>query len=240
MDNFLNIIFSPVNLVLTLLMLLLVIYWIFTMISGIDFDLDVDVDIDADIDTDFEIDTDTSIEGGNLDFEDIANTEINKEDVIGKKRKPLKWWQILLIYFNFVGLPFMFTFSAWIFIWWLCTTITTTITHTYDHSMGYVIFLAGIVPSLLLTKFFTTPFKSFFKNLNQDGDEAYDLIGRTGISQSTIAESKLGTAEIVIDKNPITIYIKSLHGEQINYKEKILIIKQSEDHNHYFVQSYND
>lgn len=238
MKEILDIAFSPVNIVLTILMILLILYWLFTMISGIDFDLDIDVDID--IDSDIDVDTDTHIEGGNLDFEDIANTEVNKEDIIDKKRKPLKWWQILLIYFNFVGLPFMFTFTCWIFIWWLCTTIITALTLTYNHSFGYIFFLIGIIPSLLLTKIFTTPFKNFFKNLNKDGDKPTDFIGRKGTLQSTISGNKMGSAEVVADSNPMSIYVKSLNGEQINYHQKILIIKQSKDKNYYYVQSYND
>ncbi len=238
MNDLIEIAFSPVNMVLTILMILLILYWLFTMISGIDLDMDIDVDID--IDTDVDIDADTGIEGGNLDFEDIANTEVNKEDVVGKRRRPLKWWQILLIYFNFVGLPFMFTFTCWIFIWWMCTTITTSLTSTYDNSLGYIIFLAAIVPSLILTKIFTTPFKGFFKNLNKDGDAPIDLIGRKGTLQSTISGDKLGSAEVIAESNPLSIYVKSLNGEQINYHQKILIIKQSEDKNYYLVQSYND
>lgn len=238
MKELIEIAFSPVNIVLTILLLLLVLYWLFTMLSGIDLDLDVDVDID--IDADVDIDADTGIEGGNLDFEDIANTEVNKEDIVNRRRKKLKWWQILLIYFNFVGLPFMFTFTCWIFIWWLCTTIITTMTNTYDNSFGYIIFLAGIIPSLIFTKIFTTPFKNFFKNLNKDGDEPIDLIGRKGTLQSTISGNKLGSAEVVAESNPISIYVKSLNGEQINYRQKILIIKQSPDKQYYLVQSYND
>ena len=240
MKELIDIAFSQVNIILTSLMILLILYWLFTMFSGVDFDLDVDVDVDIDIDSDIDIDTDTNIEGGNLDFEDIANTEVNKEDVVGKRRQPLKWWQIILIYFNFVGLPFMFTFTCWIFIWWLCTTITTTLTMTYNHSLGYVIFLGAIIPSLIITKIFTTPFKSFFKNLNKDGDEPIDLIGRKGTLQSTISGNKMGSAEVVAESNPLSIYVKSLNGEQINYHQKILIIKQSEDKNYYLVQAYND
>ncbi len=240
MRELFEIAFSSVNMVLTILMILLILYWLFTMISGVDFDVDVDVDIDIDMDTDLDVDTDAGIEGGNLDFQDIANTEVNKEDVVGKKRKPLKWWQIVLIYFNFVGLPFMFTFTCWIFIWWLCTVITTSLTSTYNNSLGYIIFLAAILPSLLLTKIFTTPFKGFFKNLNKDGDAPIDLIGRKGTLQSTISGNKLGSAEVIAESNPLSIYVKSLNGEQINYHQKILIIKQSEDKNYYFVQSYND
>ena len=217
-------------------MLILVLYWLFTMISGVDFDVDFDVDIDVDIDID--ADFDTNIEGGNVDFQDISSTEVNKEDILGKRRKPLTWWQVVLIYFNFVGLPFMFTFTCWIFIWWILTTMITTITLSYENTFGFIIMLLGFFPALILTKIFTTPFKGFFKNLNKDGDLPIDIIGRRGTCLSKIKENKMGSAEIVVENTPLSIYIKSLNGEQINFREPILIIKQSEDKNYYYVQSY--
>ena len=215
-------------------MLILILYWVVTVISGADFDIDFDVDIDVDIDADF----DTSIEGGNLDFEDISNTQIEKEHIVGKRRKPLKWWQVFLVYFNFVGLPFMFAFTCWIFIWWAITTVTTTITNSYDNSFGILIMLLAFIPSLFINKIFTMPFKSFFKNFSKDGDLPIDIIGRRGVCLSTIKENKMGSAEIIVEKTPLSIYVKSLNGEQINFRDPILIIKQSTDKNYYYAQSF--
>ena len=234
MNTLTDILFSQVNITLTILMLILILYWIVTMISGADLEVDFDVDIDVDIDTDF----DTSIEGGNLDFEDISNTQIEKEHIVGKRRKPLKWWQVFLVYFNFVGLPFMFAFTCWIFIWWALTTVTTTITNSYDNSFGVLIMLLAFIPSLFINKIFTMPFKSFFKNFSKDGDLPIDIIGRRGVCLSTIKENKMGSAEIVVEKTPLSIYVKSLNGEQINFRDPILIIKQSTDKNYYYAQSY--
>ncbi|MBF4985039.1 hypothetical protein FNJ87_12065, partial [Nonlabens mediterrranea] len=104
MENYFNILFSEVNITLTVLLIILILYWLATMITGIDFDLDVDVDIDIDIDAD--VDLDTGIEGGNMDFQDVANAEVDREHVVNKRTRKLKWWQVFLIYFNFVGLPF--------------------------------------------------------------------------------------------------------------------------------------
>lgn len=239
-----DIVFSNVNITLTILLILLVTYWLITMISGIDFDLDVDVDMDLDIDVDADVDVDidadvnSGIEGGNIDFHDVSNTEVNPEDIVGKRKKPLKWWQILLIYFNFVGLPFMFTFTCWIFIWWIMTTLSTTLTHSYNNTFGFILMLGGFFPSLLVTKVFTTPFKSFFKNLNQDGDAPTELIGRKGISLSNISNDKLGSAEIKADGKTLTIYIKSLNGKEIKYHSSILIIKKSNDGSFYYAQKY--
>ncbi len=235
-----DIVFSNVNITLTILVIILVVYWLVTMISGIDFDLDVDIDMDIDVDADIDLDLDTGIEGGNIDFHEVANTEVNQEDVVGKRKKPLKWWQVLLIYFNFVGLPFMFTFTCWIFIWWMTTTISTTLTHSFNNTFGFILMLGGFFPSLILTKIFTTPFKGFFRNLNQDGDKPAELIGRKGICLSNISEKKLGSAEVKADGNILNINIKSLNGENIKFRAPILVIKQSTDKTFFYVQEYRE
>ncbi|MGB5944180.1 MAG: hypothetical protein WBG71_14945 [Leeuwenhoekiella sp.] len=236
--NLWNILFSEVNIILTLLLSLLIIYWLITMIGGIDFDLDFDVEVDVDIDAD--VDIDTGLEGGNMDFQDVSNVEVDKDHVIGKRQRKLKWWQVFLIYFNFVGLPFMFTFTCWIFIWWTITTLTTALTFTYDNYLGFVIMIAGFFPALILNKLFTSPFKSFFKNLNKDGDAPVDYLGRKGVLLSTISEDKMGNAEILADGNPMAIYVKSLDGTPITYGSEILIIKRSSDKHSYLVQLYNE
>ena len=236
MNSVLDILFSQVNITLTILMIFLILYWLVTMFTGLDFDTDFDVDIDIDADIDIEVDS--NIEGGNVDFQDVANTEVNKEDITKDRRKPLKWWQILLVYFNFVGLPFMFTFTCWIFFWWITTLIVTSVTVSYENTFGFIIMIAAIIPGLVLTKIFTTPFKNFFKNLNKDGDLPLDVVGRRGVCLSTLKDDKMGSAEVVIDGTPLSIYAKSLNGEQINYKEDILIIKQSKNKNYYYVKSY--
>ncbi len=146
----------------------------------------------------------------------------------------------MLIYFNFVGLPFMFTFTCFVFIWWFTTAITTALTYTYDNFLGFAIMIAAFFTSLFVNKIFTTPFKGFFKNLNKDGDKAIDYIGRQGILLSTISGDKMGNAEISANGDSHSIYVKSLDGHQLNYHEKILIIKQSADKNYFLVQSYND
>lgn len=223
-----DILFSQVNIILTILMLILVLYWLVTMISGIDLDVDIDVDFDIE----------SNIEGTELDFQDVSNTELNKEDLIKTRREKLKWWQVFLIYFNFVDLPFMFTFTCWVFIWWILTTITTTLTYSYNNTFGFIIMISGFFPALIITKIFTTPFKNFFKNLNKDGDLPIDIVGRRGVCLSTIKNNKMGSAEVVVEGNSLSIYIKSLNGENITFREPILIIKKSEDKNYYYVQSY--
>lgn len=232
MKDFFSLIFSGVNLPLTILVLLLLLYWLVSMAGGLDNDFEIDADIDGDIDMG------VAIESGHSDFEDLTNAEVNQDDLIRNKRRPLNPWQVFLVYFNFIGLPFMFTFSVFIFSWWIILLLATNVIGTANTTLGFICFIAAVIPALIFTKLFTTPFKSFFKKLNKEGDKAIDFIGRTGNSLSNIAGDKMGRAEVLVDGNPMNIYIRSLKGEPIGYNQSILIIKESPDKNFYYAEIY--
>lgn len=229
-----NLLFSEVNITLTIVFLLLVTYWVFTMISGIDWDVDFDVDVDVDAD----VDLDTHIEGGEIELHDVANVDVNKEQVVNDRRKQLKWWQVVLIHFNFVGLPFMFTLTCWIFFWWVLTLIATSMTGSFNSVIGFIWFLAALLPALYITKLFTTPFKSFFRSLNKDGDKEVDYLGRTGVLKDSIKENEIGQIEIMLDGNILLINVKSLKGEPISGGQNVLVINSSKDKSIYYVQVY--
>lgn len=227
---------SIVNLPLTILFGLLILYWLLTTLTGMDldfFDADIDVDIDTDIDMDTDFDART-----NLDIHEISNTEVKKEDVI-RRRGKLNFFQIFLIYFNFVGLPFMFTFSFFVLFWWAITMTGTSITHSYDSDFGFTFFFAGIIPALFLTKIFTTPFKRFFTNFNNKGESALELLGRQGILQNTISGEKISTLEIKIQLDPIKVMVKSKDGIEIPANTKVEIVNQVKNKQLYIIQPIN-
>lgn len=234
--NIFDIIFSPVVKPLTIASIIMVTIWLISMISGIDGDIDFDVDVDADLDLDIE----SGIEGGTFEVDDPTNAEITKEAVVGKRQKQLKWWQVFLIYFNFVELPFLLMLTIFIFTWWLLSMFATMLTHTYANSLGFLIEFALFIPALFVTKIISSPLKPLFKQLNKSGDVAIDFLGRKGTSLSSISGNKLGNAEIVVKGSPMSIYIKSETGEPIAFRSQILIIRESKDKTFYFAQNYKD
>lgn len=235
-----DLVFSSINSPLTILLIVLAAYRMITMLFGLDLDFDMDFDIDVDVDADFDadMDTDTSFDASGLDLEEVSNIEVKKEAIVRNRQKELKWWQVILIYFNFAELPFLFTFTSWIFFWWSITVIGTYITGSYDNSFGLVIFLGAIIPALIINKIFTTPFKSIFKKLERKGVDSLDLLGRKGTLLSNIANDKLGSVKLVVNSDPINVYAKSLKGETIKSGQQVLIIKESKDKKYYYIQSY--
>ncbi|MFT4849791.1 MAG: hypothetical protein ACI83B_002339 [Sediminicola sp.] len=231
-----ELVFSSINLPLTILLIVLAAYRIITMLFGLDLDFEMDFDID--VDADFDADTDTSFDVTGLDIDEISNIEVKKDAIVNNRQKKLKWWQIILIYFNFAELPFLFTFTAWIFFWWSLTVIGTYFTGSYDNSFGLVIFLAAVIPALIINKIFTTPFKAIFKKLERKGVDSLDLLGRKGILLSNISNDKLGSVKLVVNSDPINVYAKSLKGETIKLGQEVLIIKESLDKKYYYIQAY--
>jgi hypothetical protein len=227
-----ELVFSPINSPLTFLLIALTVYRVVTMLFGLDFDFDLDVDLDIDV----EVDNDMSIDSTGIGLEDVSNIELKNETVVKNKTKPLKWWQVVLIYFNFAELPFMFTLTSWIFFWWFITVLGTYITVSHHNAFGFIIFVAGLFPSLILNKIFTTPFKSIFKKLERKGVASLDLLGRQGILDSNLSGDKLGRVKIKIDSNPMIIYAKSLNGETLKAGSEVLIIDQSKDKKYYYIK----
>lgn len=238
MKELFDIAISTVNLPLTILFGLLILYWILTTLTGLDldfFDADIDVDVDADIDADLDSDFDAR---GNLDVQDISNTEVKKEDVI-RRRGKLNIFQIFLIYFNFVGLPFMFTFTFFVLFWWAITMAGTSITHSFDNDLGFIFFFGGIIPALIITKIVTTPFKKFFTNFNNKGEQALEFLGREGILMSPLSGDKVATLEIKIQSDPIKIMVTSKDGIPIAKNTKVEIINQVKNKQIYIIQPLN-
>lgn len=230
-----ELVFSPINTPLTIFLIALTVYRIITTIIGLDFDFDVDIDLDIDVDAD--VDMDASIDSTAVDLEEISNVELKNETVVSNRRKSLKWWQVLLIYFNFTELPFMFTLTSWVFFWWFITVLGTYITFSHHNAFGFVIFAAAIIPSLILNKIFTTPFKSVFKKLERKGVDALDLLGRKGVLDSNISGDRMGRVKVKIDDDPILIYGKSLNGEALKSGTEILIIKEDTSKKFYYIKN---
>jgi hypothetical protein len=231
-----ELVFSSINTSLTILLIVLAAYRIITMLFGLDYDFDMDFDMD--VEADFETDLESSFDATGLDLEEVSNIELKKESIVKNRQKKLKWWQIILIYFNFAELPFLFTFTSWVFFWWSLTVIGTYITGSYDNSFGLFIFLGSIIPALFINKIFTSPFKSIFKKLERKGVESLDLLGRKGTLLSNISNDKLGSVKLTVNSDPINIYAKSLKGEKIKIGEQVLIIKESTDKKYFYIQSY--
>lgn len=65
---------------------------------------------------------------------------------------------------------------------------------------------------------------------------AYDFLGRSGKLISAVKEDKIGMVEIIINKDPIKLMVKSKGGLEIKQGENVIIIDEEPQKKFYYVE----
>ena len=219
------------NAVMTVIMGILAVYWLFTLVLGVGLD-DLDLGIDFDIDAP-EVDTpDVDVDG------DVGAEEVDAEHEVAPERSP-GFFIRFLQFLNVGRVPFMLVLTVLKFIMWIGTLITTSFVGVVKVASWGVSSLFILIPvavvSVFFTKFATNPMVRFFKEIGYKGEEEIDFLGRSGKMLSTVKGDKLGTAEFVVEDNPIKLIVKSQDGAEIKYGDFVVVMDESEDKKYYFV-----
>ena len=209
LDELIDVSFNPANTVLSILLILSVVYWILTMVTGVgDYDIDFDTDIDADFDA-----PDGMVEVPQDPSSFIQFLKFLNLDII-----PITFFLTLVLLFTWlinVNISFFIPLPFW---------------------MYFITIVPAFIASLFLTKYMIMPLKPFFKEINHKGEVAYDYLGRVGILKSSIENDKLGMLEIIINKDPIKLLVKSKDGSLLKEGEKVQIVNENPDKKFYFVE----
>ena len=208
-EELIDIAFTPANAVLSIVLILSVLYWLFTILSGIgDFDLDLDADLDGDLDNPdglLEVDADPSSFVQFLKFLNL--------DII-----PITFFLTLVFLFTWlinVNLSYYLPLPNWFF---------------------FITILPAFVVSLFISKYVCTPLKPVFKEINHKGEMAYDYLGRTGIMITNAGTDKTGMIELIINKDPIRLMVKSKDGSLIKQGEKAVIVDEEPQKKFFYIE----
>lgn len=216
--------FAPPNLLYTLLLGLVMIYWLTVLLGALDLDfLDLDLEVDADVDLDVDVDVD-------------VDTDIDMEnDVSAGGGGGHGWFLNVATFFNLGSVPFMIFISVLILSMWALSMIGN-----YYLGQGREwFFLAFLIPNLLgslfITKVLTMPLKGMYKKMNQQGVSKRDLIGKVCKVTLSISPGETGQAEINYDDQNFLLKVQ-IHGETAIAKgEQALIVGFDQEKNVYLI-----
>lgn len=213
MQELLQAAFSPANFVYTLLLMVVLLYWLGIILGALDISaFDIDVDVDAEVDVD---------------------AAVHAEGTGGS------WFAGALHFFNFGKLPFMLIMSFVVFFTWAGSVLG----HYYIGHGSLFFSLALIFPNLFialcLTKVLTTPLIPMFQNLDA-GEEAMDYIGEACTLTLPANPTKMGQAQVVSDSSTLLINVKvSEHKPGALYKgDKALIIGENKEEGYFIIEKY--
>ena len=204
-QEFLHIAFTPVNTVLSVLLILAVIYWVFTIITGLDIDVGIDADFDAET------------PDGNVHV---------PED-------PSAWIQFLK-FLNLDIVPVTYFLTISLFFTWL-TSFYIEVFISPNLWMAVLMMIPAFLISILVTKIILKPLNPFFREINHKGEKAYDFLGREGRMKSTIHDEKIGILEVFIGSDPMTLMVKSKSGEKIEHGTIVIIVDEDPQKKFYYV-----
>ncbi|MCY0976793.1 hypothetical protein PGH12_06465 [Chryseobacterium wangxinyae] len=206
-QEFINIAFSPVNTVLSVLLILALLYWVFTIITGLDIDVGIDADLGSDLDA----------PDGHLHVADDPSEFIQFLKFLNLDIVPISYFVTLSLLFTWVSsfyLEVYFSPKIWI---------------------AAVMILPLFIVSMLFTKLLLKPLNPFFREINHKGEKPHDFLGRQGRMKSTIHGDKTGILEVFIGSDPMTLMVKSKGGEKIDHGTTVFIVDEDPHRKFYFV-----
>lgn len=202
--------FMPINVVFTVMLILVVLYWLMVIIGAMDvdflnFDFDADLDADADIDIDTDIDGDLDIEGG------------------GAMRG--------LLHFFYVGeVPVMVLLSVLILTMWAFSMIANHyLNPTGSLPAAMPIFAANLFASLSVCKVIGMPLRRLFMVFDKDSNASRSVMGRICTVITTQVSDKLGQAEMPSKGAPILLNVVAEGGNIFHKGDEAVVIGKNKE-----------
>lgn len=184
MQEFLQVAFSPENAFYSVLLCLVLFYWLSVFagllsINGLDFDVDVDADIDLDLEVD--ADADFGADGG--------------------------WFTPAMEFFHIGRVPLIIIISFSSLSMWF---VSMWVQAQFGPSMwlALALFFPNLILGLFLTKFITLPMVPLFDRMDA-GVEEVDYTGRFGKLVMSLDPQEVGQAEVILeDDSPLLIRVQ--------------------------------
>lgn len=219
MMELINAAFLPVNAVFTVLLGLVMLYWITVILGILDVDLfhvDLHGDFDAHVDTDLGADHDMDMGDG------------------GSALKAI-------LHFFYIGeIPVMLLLSIIILCLWALIMIGNHYLNPVNSMLAALPIYAGsTAASLFLGKVIAMPLKRMYKLFTQDCNAPRELIGRICTIIAAADSKTMGQAEVKTKGAPIVLNVFSENEHRFENGDEALIVSQDKERGTYLIAEVN-
>ena len=200
--------FSPVNVGFTILLLLVVLYWV-TVILGV---LDVELFNIELPDSDLETDADIDLDGGGI-FRDI-------------------------LHFFYIGeVPVMILASIFIMCIWACIILGNYYFNSSGSFIVAVpVYLAAFVISVFASKVFAIPLRKIYTALNKDYNVPRSVLGRIcRVISTEVSKQKMGQSEVQTKGAPIVLNVLALGDHVFNKGDEAVVVEEDKTNGIYYI-----
>lgn len=210
MQELLEFAFTGINLVPTVLMIFVIIYWLIVILGIVDID-SLDFDLDMDADADLDVDADVSVGG----------------------------LSSVLAFFNIGHMPLMVFVTFFSLPLWAITLLVNDFLGGGSFLIGLAVLLGTAFVSLFIAKFLTIPIAKFYRRVKENTEAVVDIIGKICTAKLPITPEQTGQAEIKVNGTSVLINVKTREGFSMNKGATALVIDFDEELKVYYVEPYN-
>ena len=201
MIEFFNECINAVNLPVTVIMIMVLLYWLMVIVGvlgldTLDFDLDTDVGLDADVGVD------TTAEGS------FSGSSLTPNEGI---------FRALFEFFYLGEVPVVIIGTFFMLFLWIFTFITN---HYFNTDQSILIMLLWLIPNIvvsaILTRYCMIPFAILFKPSGPDDTSRKEMVGLIGLVTTSEVTEKFGELEIPRhNDSELIVNVRTRPGEKL-------------------------
>jgi hypothetical protein len=217
-----------VNLPFTVLLVLVVIYWIGVIVGAADIGwLDTDLEMDADVDLDVDVDLDADVD---VDLDADADAEVDTGAGV---------LRALLAFLNVGEVPVMVIVSVAVLVGWCLSVLSNHFVNPGRSLLfGLPLMAVNLVVSLLAAAVITRPLRRVFSRI--DDPEAHaTIVLRTGTVTTSEVNADFGQVEIPAKGAPITINARTTGDVVLKKGDTVIVYDEDKEKGIYFVEKYH-
>lgn len=207
---------GPVNLTLSVLLVLTFLYWIVAIVGGIGvdtFDVDANPDLDVDLDVDADVDTDTALahHGGGAGS--------------------MSWVFGGLRLLGVGEVPMLVLASVWLLLSWVVAVLSAPLVRDWPLWLELLAWVPTLLATLILTGLLTTPLRVVFARMRRQeaAEQQLQIVGRRGRIVSLHADERSGQLELETAGAPLRLNVRTGTAEHVLHKGEEAVVV-GEDH----------
>jgi hypothetical protein len=223
MRELLELSFTPANLLPTIFLVLVMVYWLVFLVGLLDLHF-LDFHLDHDLHADAGPHADAAPHHGN------AGKDISKDFPSGGHGFGYQ----LLDFFNLGHVPFMVFFSFFALFYWAGSILGNYYWAQGATMLTLVVLVGGFFLAALLTKAITQPLRKLFKNFNDD-EKDIQFQGAICVIEISPVGNQMGQAVLRHQTKSISINVRSDSGNKIIHGTECVILERMPDQDCFLV-----
>lgn len=215
--------FSPVNVVFTVLLLLVVLYWVLMILGALDLEFltpDVEADLDVDVDADVDVDVDADIDTG-----------------LGEGPPAVGVLDAFLQFFYIGKVPMMVLISILALSLWVISLTANRLVNPWNRSgLGLAIAVGNLVVSAMILKAVGAPLARLFRPFYVEAHQVTSAVGKLGkVLSSEINATRIGQIEIITAGAPVVVNAVTEGEDALHKGDEAVVIEKDAKRNLFLV-----